>query len=138
MSYSLDDQVLFTGDTLFLNAVGRPDLEASPEEARLRASKLYASLHKLMRRRRETIVLPGHTDKPAAFNGIPLAMPMGEVVPRINALRLSEDDFVSHLLARIPPPPANHAHIVSLNEAGVTPYGERVTLEAGANRCAIG
>ena len=33
-SYLLDDQALFTGDTLFLAGVGRPDLEASPEEAR--------------------------------------------------------------------------------------------------------
>src|ERR671932_1215004 len=43
-SYLLDDQVLFTGDTLFLAGVGRPDLEASAEEARMRARSLYRSL----------------------------------------------------------------------------------------------
>ena len=32
--YLLDDKVLFTGDTLFLAGVGRPDLEATPEDAR--------------------------------------------------------------------------------------------------------
>jgi hypothetical protein len=91
-----------------------------------------------MRWPRQTVVLPGHTDKPVAFNGTPVAMTMGEVVPRIDALRLSEDDFVSYLLARIPQTPANHSLIVSLNEAGATPDSDRMTLEAGANRCAIG
>jgi glyoxylase-like metal-dependent hydrolase (beta-lactamase superfamily II) len=138
MSYFLDEQALFTGDTLFLNAVGRPDLEASLEEATLRARKLFASLTRLKRWPRETVILPGHTDKPVAFNGIPLAMTLGEVVPRIDALWLSEDDFVSYLLARIPQAPENHSLIVSLNEAGATPDGDRMTLEAGANRCAIG
>ncbi|MCC2630130.1 MAG: fold metallo-hydrolase [Thermomicrobiales bacterium] len=39
-SYLLDGQALFTGDTLFLAGVGRPDLEASPEQARdLRANR---------------------------------------------------------------------------------------------------
>ena len=32
--YLLDDRALFTGDTLFLAGVGRPDLEAAPEESR--------------------------------------------------------------------------------------------------------
>jgi glyoxylase-like metal-dependent hydrolase (beta-lactamase superfamily II)/rhodanese-related sulfurtransferase len=138
MSYFLDGQALFTGDTLFLNAVGRPDLEANAEEARLRAHKLYDSLHRLMRRPRETIVLPGHTDKPVPFDEVPIARSLGEVVSRIESLWLSEDDFVSHLLARIPQTPPNHSRIVSLNAAGATPDGARVALEAGANRCAIG
>ena len=39
--YLLDDRALFTGDTLFLAGVGRPDLEAAPEESRARAGALY-------------------------------------------------------------------------------------------------
>jgi glyoxylase-like metal-dependent hydrolase (beta-lactamase superfamily II)/rhodanese-related sulfurtransferase len=31
-AYLLDEQALFTGDTLFLDGVGRPDLEANPQE----------------------------------------------------------------------------------------------------------
>ncbi|MFN2572282.1 MAG: MBL fold metallo-hydrolase, partial [Gemmatimonadales bacterium] len=34
--YFLDERALFTGDTLFLAAVGRPHLEATPDEARHR------------------------------------------------------------------------------------------------------
>ena len=45
--YLLDEQALFTGDTLFLAGVGRPDLEAEPEQARGRAPHaLYASLQR--------------------------------------------------------------------------------------------
>ena len=47
MSYLLDDTALFTGDTLFLAGVGRPDLEATPEQARERARLLHASLARL-------------------------------------------------------------------------------------------
>ena len=42
-SYLLDGKALFTGDTLFLAGVGRPDLEASPEAGtRARARLLHA------------------------------------------------------------------------------------------------
>ena len=58
-SYLLDGQALLSGDTLFLNAVGRPDLHADPEAARTRAHALYASLQRLLALPRETLVLPG-------------------------------------------------------------------------------
>src|SRR5256714_4946541 len=35
--YLLDERALFTGDTLFLSAVGRPDLDATTEQAESRA-----------------------------------------------------------------------------------------------------
>src|SRR5438034_4304702 len=41
--YLLDDCALFTGDTLFLAAVGRPDLEATTEQSASRAHVLHAS-----------------------------------------------------------------------------------------------
>src|SRR5436309_15177490 len=47
-SYLLDDRALFTGDTLFLAAVGRPDLDASAEQERSRAYVLHASLNLLL------------------------------------------------------------------------------------------
>ena len=68
-SYLLDEQALFTGDTLFLAGVGRPDLEASPEQARSRARLLHASLQRLLALPPETLILPGHTSEPVAFDG---------------------------------------------------------------------
>jgi glyoxylase-like metal-dependent hydrolase (beta-lactamase superfamily II) len=136
-SYLLDGAALFTGDTLFLAGVGRPDLEASGAEAKQRAGQLYRSLRELATLPPETVVLPGHTSDPVPFDGRPLAATLGEVIGGIQMLRLSEAEFVATLLARIPPTPPNHARIVDLNEAGELPDGDPTDLEAGANRCAI-
>ncbi len=59
-SYLLDGKALFTGDTLFLDAVGRPDLHAITEEAREKAHVLYHSIQRLLQLPAETIILPGH------------------------------------------------------------------------------
>jgi glyoxylase-like metal-dependent hydrolase (beta-lactamase superfamily II) len=134
----LDDTALFTGDTLFLAGVGRPDLEASPEHARQRARMLHASLACLMALPPETVILPGHTSTPAPFDGQPIASPLAAVKERVAMLALNETAFVETILARIPPTPPNHARIVALNEAGTMPEGDPTDLEAGANRCAVG
>jgi glyoxylase-like metal-dependent hydrolase (beta-lactamase superfamily II) len=137
MSYLLDHQALFTGDTLFLAAVGRPDLEASPDEARSRAELLYYSLQRLLNLPGETLILPGHTSQPVAFDGQPVVASLAQVREQVRFLHLPETAFVEALLARIPPTPPNHQRIVELNEAGLLPEGSPVELEAGANRCAI-
>src|SRR2546427_12495483 len=58
--YLLNERALFTGDTLFLAAVGRPDLEATPDESQRRAHVLHASLPRLVALPPETVVLPSH------------------------------------------------------------------------------
>jgi glyoxylase-like metal-dependent hydrolase (beta-lactamase superfamily II) len=135
-SYLLDDQALLSGDTLFLNAVGRPDLHVEPEAARTRAHALYASLQRLLALPRGTLVLPGHTSAPIAFDGQPLATALAQVYAQTVLLQLPEDDFVATLLARIPPTPPNHSQITELNKTGAL-VDDPIALEAGANRCAI-
>lgn len=137
-TYLLDNQALFTGDTLFLNAVGRPDLEASAGETQQRARQLYGSLQRLLTLPAETLILPGHTSEPVAFDGRAIAAGLGEVRQQTKLLSLPEETFVQQLLARIPPTPPNHQRIVTFNEAGLWPEENPVELEAGANRCAIG
>ena len=136
-SYLLDDAVLFTGDTLFLTGVGRPDLEATGEQTRIRARLLHASLARLTALSPELVILPGHTSEPAPFDGQPIAATLAEVTERVGMLGLSEDAFLHAILARIPPTPPNHAQIVALNEAGELPDSDPTDLEAGANRCAV-
>jgi glyoxylase-like metal-dependent hydrolase (beta-lactamase superfamily II) len=137
MSYLLDGAALLTGDTLFLAAVGRPDLEAGEGEARARARALYRSLTALAAFPGETLVLPGHTSEPIPFDGEPIVAPLAEVVARIDTLRRPEAAFADLVLARIPPTPPNHAVIVARNGTGELPGGDLTDLEAGANRCAI-
>jgi glyoxylase-like metal-dependent hydrolase (beta-lactamase superfamily II) len=137
MSYLLVHRALFTGDTLFLAAVGRPDLEAAPDEARARAHLLYHSLERLLSLPPDTLILPGHTSQPVLFDGKALAAPLAEVREQIGLLRLAEGAFVEAILARIPPTPPNHQRIVELNKAGRLLEGDPTELEAGANRCAV-
>ena len=134
--YLSDGRVLFTGDTLFLTAVGRPDLEATTDESRRRAHGLHASLQRLVALPPETLVLPAHTSEPVAFDGRPISATLLEVRRQTPLLRETEVAFVSQVLARIPPTPPNHHRIVALNEAGTLP-DDPTELEAGANRCAV-
>jgi len=134
--YLLDERALFTGDTLFLAAVGRPDLEATTEQSRSRAHVLHASLQRLVALPPETVVLPAHTSEPVAFDGRPISATLREVQQRTSLLRETEESFVSQILTRLPPTPPNHHRIVALNEAGTLP-DDPTELEAGANRCAV-
>ncbi len=135
-SYLLDDRALFTGDTLFVDGVGRPDLEASPEEKRSRAQALYHSLRHLLDLPPETIILPGHTSEPVPFDEEPISGTIAQVREGVEALGASEGDFVERILEQLPPAPSNHHRIVKLNETGGLPEEELTELEAGANRCA--
>jgi glyoxylase-like metal-dependent hydrolase (beta-lactamase superfamily II) len=137
-SYLLDERALFTGDTLFLAGVGRPDLEASPQEARVKAYKLCHTLGRLLALRPETLILPGHTNEPVPFDGEPLCATLGEVHGRAGLLQEDEETFVEKLMVHLSSPPPNHMRIVKLNKAGVLPEEDPAELEAGANRCAAG
>ena len=136
MSYLLDRQVLFTGDSLFLQGVGRPDLLASAEETRAQAHLLYQSLQKLLALPADTLILPGHTNTPTSFDKIPLTASLGNLRNQVKLLQLSESEFVETLVTRIPPVPPNHERIIELNQAGQL-IDNPIELEAGANNCAI-
>jgi glyoxylase-like metal-dependent hydrolase (beta-lactamase superfamily II) len=137
-SYLLDEQALFSGDTLFLTGVGRPDLEVGSDEAPNRAGVLYRSLQRLLTLPPETLILPGHTSEPIAFDGQALVESLATVHERTELLQVPKETFIKLLLARIPPTPPNYHRIVELNEAGLLPEGDPTELEAGANRCAVG
>jgi glyoxylase-like metal-dependent hydrolase (beta-lactamase superfamily II)/rhodanese-related sulfurtransferase len=136
MCYLLDQQALFTGDTLFLQGVGRPDLNASAEEARAHAHLLYQTLQHLLALPAHTLILPGHSNAPTPFDKIPLAASLGDVRNQVELLRLSESEFVEILVSRIPPVPPNHERIIELNQVGSL-IKNPVELEAGANNCGI-
>jgi glyoxylase-like metal-dependent hydrolase (beta-lactamase superfamily II) len=136
MCYLVAGRWLLTGDTLFLAAVGRPDLEASAVEARSRSLLLYSSLRRVFELDPELLVLPAHTGAPVPFDRTPIVATLASAR---DSVRLPEraNDFADQILKRIPAAPPNHGAIVALNEAGTLPDGNPTDLEAGANRCAI-
>ena len=137
MSYVLNEAAVFTGDTLFTNGVGRPDLHADPEAARQRARALFASLTRLRALHPHTVVLAAHASEPIAFDGRAVAARLGDVETWLSGWLATEAAFVERVTSNVPPTPPNFARIVELNEAGEFPTSDPTDLEAGANRCAV-
>lgn len=136
-SFRLDDQAVFTGDTLFIDGVGRPDLKADQDEAIRRSKLLYASLHRLLRLNPKTLVLPAHLATAVSFDGKLIAETIESLKGKLHMLRLPEEEFVKYTTSRIPPTPPNYLTIANLNKQGSYDGYIPADLEAGANRCAI-
>lgn len=136
-TFLIDEKVLLSGDTLFTNGVGRPDLKANNDEALEKAKKLYQSLQTLLSLEDSVIVLPSHTSQPVDFDNKPIQTTISFVKNNVAMLQLDEKDFTDTILQRIPPTPTNYLSIVELNLKGDFSDVNPIDLEAGANRCAI-
>jgi glyoxylase-like metal-dependent hydrolase (beta-lactamase superfamily II)/rhodanese-related sulfurtransferase len=133
----LGDDALFTGDTLFIDGIGRPDLKAEQSEAGEKAKALYDSIKRIMSLAPGTIVFPAHTSNTVDFDNTPIADTVKNIRERIKFSGLSESAFVAHALSKIPPPPPNYEKIVSINRKGSYQGEVLADLEAGGNHCAI-
>jgi glyoxylase-like metal-dependent hydrolase (beta-lactamase superfamily II)/rhodanese-related sulfurtransferase len=136
-SYYISKLVVFTGDTLFTNGVGRPDLKSTVEETGAKAKLLYKSLQELLALPGNVMIFPGHTGSPPEFDNKPIQITIDEAKRNIPMLNKSEDEFVSQLLQKLPDAPPNYQSIVEKNITGNYDGVNPVDLEAGANRCAI-
>ncbi|HLE97952.1 MAG TPA: MBL fold metallo-hydrolase [Candidatus Thermoplasmatota archaeon] len=132
----LPGRAVLTGDTLFARGVGRPDLEATSGEARARAVALHGSLRRLAALGDELVVLAAHADGALVPGEPAVAAPMREATSHARGIEDHAEAFATALLAKLPPPPPNHAVVVKMNEAGDWPK-DPVDLEAGGNRCAV-
>ncbi len=135
--YLINDQVLLSGDTLFVNGVGRPDLKADQEGTIRKSRQLYQSLQDLITLNPGILVMPGHTSKPVDFDQVPISSTLGSIVENTPMLHKSVDEFTAILIQRIPATPANYLVISERNTLGDFSGIDPVELEAGANRCAI-
>lgn len=136
-SYLVNDHALLSGDTLFIDGVGRPDLKADGDEAVRKAESLYNSLQNLLKLPADILVLPAHTSGVVAFDGNMIQGKISELQQNLQLLKLSKKAFVEATLSRIPPTPPNYLTIASLNKKGDFKGYTPADLEAGANRCAV-
>jgi glyoxylase-like metal-dependent hydrolase (beta-lactamase superfamily II)/rhodanese-related sulfurtransferase len=136
-SFYIDNKILFTGDTLFTNGVGRPDLKSTTEESRGKAKLLFHSLQSLLSLPANVVIFPAHTNSPSAFDNHLIQTTIGEAKKNIPMLSNNEEEFINQLLQKIPPTPPNYLSIVEKNITGNYDGINPVDLEAGANRCAV-
>lgn len=132
----LGGRALVTGDTLFVDGVGRPDLAERAEEY---ASNLYATLRgHVLNRTGDVWVLPAHYgDRVPVVPAVPVAARLAEVLAGVPQLGWDRPEFVSWATSRATARPPRYVDIVRVNR-GEVPVGddERRGLEVGPNRCA--
>jgi glyoxylase-like metal-dependent hydrolase (beta-lactamase superfamily II) len=112
---------VITGDTLFVGAVGRPDLAGHEREM---AAQLHETLHeKLLTLPADLEIYPGHQAGSAcgaSLSGKPASTIGFE--KRFNPmLSMSRAAFVDAITADIPPQPLDMARIVEANLRGMAP-----------------
>ena len=109
-----DPWFVLTGDTLFVGAVGRPDL---PGRARENAAQLYASLHeRLLTLPDDVEIFPGHFSGSvcgAGLSGKPSSTIAFE--RRWNPMLSLEREAFIAALADVPPKPAAMEQVLAFN-----------------------
>lgn len=140
VSYLVGGELLLSGDTLFVEAVGRPDLERGDEGARAAARRLHESLtRRLLVLPGGTTVCPCHHPRPIPFDGEPVAARLEEVKDRVEILGLDEASFVERIVRSLGAKPPNFEAVIAVNEGKADLGGvDPLDLEAGPNRCAAG
>jgi len=134
--YQLGVSAIFTGDTLFLESVGRPDLA---DQAEVFAHNLYQSLHeRVLPLSDTTVVFPAHYGAAVEVHvGQFVARPLGDLRTTLPALVMNETDFVVWAVANVKDRPPNYQRIVRINAGTESLANDAADMELGPNRCAI-
>jgi glyoxylase-like metal-dependent hydrolase (beta-lactamase superfamily II) len=114
--------LVFTGDSLLVGDVGRPDLHAGGDPLPF-ARELHGSIRRLLELPDGVLVLPSHFAGSVCgrtLSGNPFST-IGFERAHNPALAEDRERFAAGLLADLPPAPADQAAIVAVNRAGRLP-----------------
>jgi len=136
-SLLIGGRLLLTGDTLFVESVGRPDLGGHAAEW---GKALYHSLHdRLGTLPDDTRILPAHAGGPGeiATDGI-VGARLGDLRRDHESMRLDENAFIARILSGIPGAPPHYDTIRRINMGlPLPPPEEAAEMELGRNECAL-
>jgi glyoxylase-like metal-dependent hydrolase (beta-lactamase superfamily II) len=135
--FLVGEGVILSGDTLFVDGVGRPDLA---DEAEAFAHGLYDTLQrKLLTRPEDSLVLPAHYgDSVEVRPDQPVGAALGDLRAGLEVLGLDEAAFVAWASGSVSARPPNYAAIVAATMGRPSaPLADLRLLELGPNRCSV-
>jgi hypothetical protein len=138
VAFRLDDRYLFTGDSIFIRSIARPDLGGKAESwAPLHGRSLRRLLRPPGRNHRAAWTLQHEADETGRF-----AASLDDLKKRNDGLvvlqRESEEGFVRYLLESLPKFIPAYVDIKRVNAGLLAPAeDDAATLELGKNVCAL-
>ncbi|MCH9658463.1 MBL fold metallo-hydrolase [archaeon] len=135
LSYVVDEKYVFTGDILFVESIGRPDLRDKAEEF---TEQLYNTLHeKLLSLPEKTLVFPTHHGEGAETIDGAFYATIKES-KKLPWLDIPKQEFIKKVVAITHPRPMNYRKIIAVNKGELELISSEIPdLEIGPNRCAI-
>lgn len=134
----VDGQYLLTGDILFVESIGRPDLAGKAEDW---VNDLRTTLYSKYQSLDETlIVLPAHFGNMTELNDDgTVSARLGDLFKTNAGFHItSEDQFRESVTLNLPPQPNAYQDIRKTNMGQMNPTeSEQQEMEVGPNRCAV-
>ena len=130
-----NNNYFFTGDLLFVDGIGRPDLHDKAEEFTNSLFNTYQQ--KIFNLADKTVILPAH------FSGSfehekPVFDTIGSIKKKVKILSASQQEFTKFIMNNIPTQPMNYKKIININKRMIPCDNINVSdLEAGPNSCGI-
>lgn len=137
-SFMIDDQFLLTGDILFIDSIGRPDLAGLAEDwvGDLRKT-LYSRYRNLAE---DLVVLPAHFMIIEELNKDgTVARRLGDLYKENHGLNIEDEaEFRRTVTDNLPLQPNAYEQIRQINMGKINPGDDEQTeMEIGPNRCAV-
>ena len=129
--------ILFAGDTLFVNGIGRPDLQNKAHESTYNLYSTYQQ--KILNLPKETLVLPGHFNDSFEHQK-PIFDTLGSIRNKVKVLSLSKDEFFMFVQKSLDnlQQPLNYRKIIDINKKMLSCDKVKIPdLEYGPNSCGI-
>lgn len=137
-SFIIDEKYFLTGDILFIDSIGRPDLAGLAEDW---VGDLRETLYNRYRQLSEDLyVLPAHFMIIEELNEDgTVGKRFGDLLAENHGLNIeNEEEFRKTVTDNLPPQPNAYTQIRHVNMGRLTPSADEQTeMEIGPNRCAV-